>query len=187
MTHRQPRTSLRKDVPKIWLMTDERFGDDLLRAIKALRSGSGVIFRHYGLAELERRKLFRRIRRTCRQRGHVLILAGTELQAMRWCADGFHGRQTQRRSKLFRSAPVHDRDELRLARRNGADLVLISPLFATGSHPGERPMGKSRFNALAAQSGKAAVIALGGMTARKAALLNRNHVHGWAAIDAFRK
>ena len=187
MTHRQPRTSLRKDLPKIWLMTDERFGDDLLRAIKALRFGSGVIFRHYRLAKSERWKLFRQVRQICRQRGHILILADTEAQALRWCADGFHSRQTQRQSKLVRSAPVHDRAELRFALRNRADLVLISPLFATASHPGERSLGKSRFNALAAQSGKAAVIALGGMTAQKAALLNRKKVHGWAAIDAFRK
>jgi thiamine-phosphate pyrophosphorylase len=187
MTHRQPRTSLRKDLPKIWLMTDERFGDDLLRAIKALRFGSGVIFRHYRLPEPERRKLFRQVRQICRQRGHVLILADTEAQALRWRADGFHSRQTQRQSKLLRSASVHDCAELRLALRNRADLVLISPLTATTSHPGERPLGKSRFNALAAQSDKAAVIALGGVTAQKAALLNRKKVHGWAAIDAFRK
>jgi thiamine-phosphate pyrophosphorylase len=187
MTHRQPRTSSRKDLPKIWLMTDERFSDGLLSAIKALRFGSGVIFRHYGVPELERRKLFLCVRRICRQRGHVLILAGTELQAIRWRAAGFHGRQNQRRSKLLRSAPVHDRHELSSARRNGADLVLISPLFATGSHPGARPMGKPRFNALAAQSGKAAVIALGGMTAKKAILLDRKKVYGWAAIDAFKK
>jgi thiamine-phosphate pyrophosphorylase len=48
-------------------------------------------------------------------------------------------------------------------------------------------MRQSIFNMLADQSGQAAVIALGGMTAQRARLLNRKRVHGWAAIDAFRK
>jgi thiamine-phosphate pyrophosphorylase len=187
MTHRQPQTSSRKCLPTIWLMTDSRFGHDLLPAIQRLPLRSGVIFRHYELAEPERHRLFRRVRRICRQRGHVLILAGGEPAAIRWRADGFHGRLRGRKSNLLHSAPVHDRKELNEALRNSADLILISPLFATRSHPDERPMRQSIFNMLADQSGQAAVIALGGMTAQRARLLNRKRVHGWAAIDAFRK
>ncbi|RYD48780.1 MAG: thiamine phosphate synthase, partial [Sphingomonadales bacterium] len=37
-------------IPKLWLMTDERMGDDLWDALKRLPRGSGVIFRHYGVA-----------------------------------------------------------------------------------------------------------------------------------------
>lgn len=171
--------------PTIWLMTDSRFGDDLLPAIRRLPSGSGVIFRHYQLKSDARRKLFGQVRRICRQRGHIAILAGTERDALRWGADGVHSRTALLKSSLPRSAPVHSRAELREALRSGANLVFISPLFPTASHTDGKAMGRLTFNALAKQARTAAVIALGGMNRRRA--LNPRLAHGWAAIDAFRK
>lgn len=183
------RQTLRHDksiLPRIWLMTDPRFGDGLLRAVRKLPIGSGVIFRHYHLPDGERFRLFRNVRKICRQRGHVILLAGDENNARRWHADGFHGRK--RRSPIMvHSAAVHDRHELAKARRMGADMVLISPLFSTASHVGQRPMGIARFITLAQLAGKMKVIALGGMTARKASMLDKASVYGWAAIDAFSK
>jgi thiamine-phosphate pyrophosphorylase len=187
MTHRQPR-NIAKDIwPKIWLMTDVRFGADLLPAIRRLPFGSGVIFRHYQMEPAERRDLFRRIRHICRQRGHMLVLAGPETEAVRWRADGFHSRSGKGRSSLPRTSAVHNRAELREARRNRAGLLFVSPLFRTASHPGESALGRLAFIALARQSGTALVIALGGMTRQRAHTLSPRLVHGWAAIDAFRK
>jgi thiamine-phosphate pyrophosphorylase len=167
-------------------MTDQRFGDELLAAIKRLPAGSGVIFRHYELAAKSRHRLFRRVLRTCRRRGHLLFLGGNEREAVRWGADGFHQR-SGRRSRLRHSMAMHDYRELAAAKRFRADLVLISPLFGTQTHPGQRPLGRMAFNRLAAKAGSAKVIALGGVTQRRAISLNPNIVYGWAAIDAFRK
>ena len=60
-----------------------------------------------------------------------------------------------------------------------ADAVLLSPVFATRSHPGAPSLGPLRF-LLMAQKAALPVIALGGMTAQRAARLR---VHRWAAID----
>jgi thiamine-phosphate pyrophosphorylase len=187
MTRRQPHRSAKSALPKIWLMTDERFGDDLLPAIRRLPARSGVVFRHYHLASQPRRDLFRQAARICRQRGHILILAGSERLALRWHADGYHGRSGVARSTMLRSAPVHDRAELREALRNRADLLFISPLFKTASHEGGKALGRLAFNALAYKRGPGLVIALGGMTRELANGLKRQHAYGWAAIDAFRK
>ena len=191
MSRRQtPRTTGRptKRVPRIWLMTDSRFGADLIPAIKRLPSGSGVIFRHYHLDDNARLALFREIRRICVRRGHILLAAGDERAARRWHADGFHKRGARRQSKrMIHSAPVHNRRELAEAARTAVDLVLISPMFATASHSGARPLGRASFLALAKQLTDMRVIALGGLTARKAATLDKRVVHGWAAIDAFRR
>ncbi len=187
MTRRQPRNNAKANWPTIWLMTDTRFGKELLPAIRRLPAGSGVIFRHYDLRPDERRRLFRQVRRTCGQRGHMLVMAGSEADALRWRADGFHSRAGSSRSPLPRSAPVHNRTELREALRNGAGLLFVSPLFATASHPDGQPLGMPAFYAMAKQRGAALVIALGGMTRQRAGSLNRKLVHGWAAIDAFRK
>lgn len=184
MKRRQP-PNKKANWPIIWLMTDDRFGEDLLPAIRRLRSGSGVIFRHYNLDDTARRRLFGQLRKICKQRGHMLFLAGSEQEALRWRADGFHSRPSRSKSMLPRSAAVHNHAELHEAMRNRADLVFISPIFPTGSHPDGKILGRLGFNALAKQARNADVIALGGMTARRA--LGSRLAHGWAAIDAFRK
>jgi thiamine-phosphate pyrophosphorylase len=174
-------------LPQIWLMTDPRFGEELIPAIRRLPFGSAVIFRHYHLPSPERKRLFGKVRRVCRQRGHLLFLAGQERLALRWHADGFHQSGKSARSRLIQSAPVHGRIELHEAVRNNVDLVFISPAFPTLSHPDAKALGRLAFNQLAKQAGSAAVIALGGMTRAKGRTLNASTAHGWAAIDAFRK
>lgn len=181
MPARQPS---QKPVPRIWLMTDPRLGDALLASIRRLPAGSGVIFRHYALAHDERRRLFSKVRHVCRQRGHRLLLAGDSSVARRWGADGIHGRSPNRGRGLH-SAPVHGPVEIAEARRSGAALMFLSPLHATRSHPGQRPLGASRFARLARLCHPALVIALGGMTRAQAAKWPHKLVHGWAAIDAF--
>jgi thiamine-phosphate pyrophosphorylase len=173
-------------LPKIWLMTDARFGDDQLRAIQRLPSRSGVVFRHYHLATQQRRALFAQVLRICRRRGHILLLAGDARTAMRWHADGFHQR-SRGQTGLVHSAPVHDAREIKQAKRGRCDLLFLSPLFDTNSHPGARPLGPLMFQRLAKLVGPNRVIALGGITRQRAHMLSPRMAHGWAAIDAFRK
>ncbi len=84
------------------------------------------------------------------------------------------------------SIGVHDKRELALARRRGARIVFISPVFATASHPGSRPLGVAGFAALAARF-PGLCIALGGMNAGRFRSLRRHGAHGWGAIDALGK
>jgi len=171
--------------PTLWLMTDERVAEaDLLRAIARMPRGSAVVVRHYGLAGPERRALFDRLRRAAHRRGLCILLAGEARQARDWGADGHHGRSPARscRPGWLHSAPVHDHRELVRAERAGATLVMISPLFATRSHPGARPLGPARFTALAGAA-RTPVIALGGVHLRHIGLVRRLGAAGIAAID----
>lgn len=172
-------------LPRIWLMTHERFGDDLLPAIQRLPFKSGVIFRHYATDAIARQRLFRQILRICRKRGHVLLLAGDERQARSWHADGHHQR-SPRRGKSIHSAAVHNAAEIASMKAHAPDLLFVSPVYATNSHAGQRPLGPLGFCRIANMVGKSSIIALGGMSRQKASLMSR-HIHGWAAIDAFRK
>jgi thiamine-phosphate pyrophosphorylase len=178
----------RKSLPQIWLMTDPRMDECLLVAVQCLRFRSGVILRHYHLEPTQRKALFRALRSICKRRGHKLFLAGDERTALRWGADGFHNRTAPfARARNFpRSAPVHNAHEIALAQRNGADLLFLSPIFATQSHADKRPLGPFAFNRLAKLATPHRVIALGGMNACKAAMLSKS-IDGWAGIDAFRK
>ena len=173
-------------LPKIWLMTDARFGDDQLCAIQRLPSRSGVVFRHYHLATLQRRALFAKVLRICRRRGHILLLAGDARTALRWHADGFHQRSPGH-TGLVHSAPVHNAREIKQAKSSRPDLLFLSPLFDTNSHPGARPLGPLMFQRLAKLAEPRRVIALGGMTRQTAVMLGPRSIHGWAAIDALRK
>jgi thiamine-phosphate pyrophosphorylase len=178
MPHRQPYK--KRSLPKIWLMTDPRLGEGLQAAVRKLPSGSGVVFRHYHLPKNERLLLFRQIARICRKRGHVLILAGQD----DWAADGVHGRPRVRPPQ-FLTMPVHSIPEILEAQRLHADLVFLSPLFPTRSHPEAKGLGMMRFTALAKLAGAANVIALGGMTRNRARTIAGRVVYGWAGIDAF--
>lgn len=171
----------RHPLPKLWLMTDERQGESLWRALDRLPRGSGVVFRHYGLDKTERQTLFRKVRMVARRRGLMLILAGSPVEARVWGADGVHGRSPAR-TALLRTAPAHCIREIRAAERAGADLVFVSPVFPTRSHPDAAMLGKAGFSRLA-RLARVPVIALGGMTPARMEELRGSGAYGWAAID----
>ncbi|MEA3010502.1 MAG: thiamine-phosphate pyrophosphorylase [Sphingomonadales bacterium] len=162
----------RQPLPRLWLMTDERQGEHLWEALERLPKGSGVVFRHYGLALTERRRLFERLRVLAKRR-RLLVLAGAGFRG-----DGVHGG----RGRGLRSASAHNLRELKSAERSGASLVFLSPAFPTRSHPGARPLGPVRFGLIARQA-RIPVIALGGVDGRKARRLP--NIYGWAGIDAW--
>jgi thiamine-phosphate pyrophosphorylase len=164
--------------PRIWLMTDERLGEGLFAALARLPAEGGIVFRHYSLAERERRALFDRVRAA---HPGLLLLAGPAEQAKAWGADGSHGRGAGRG---LRSAPVHSYAGIAAAERNGAKLLFLSPVFATRSHPGARPLGIARFAWLARRT-TLPVIALGGVDAARAKRLASFGAYGWAGIDAW--
>lgn len=169
----------RHPLPRIWLMTDERLGDALWTAIEGLPRGSGVVLRHYSLPFAERRALFARVAKRARRRGLVLVVAGKEQLGR---ADGTHNRP--RRGNGLVTWSVHSRRDLTEARRQHADLIFVSSVFATRSHPDARTLGVVRAGLLIHGSPIPA-IALGGMSQTRFRRLQGLGVHGWAGIDAF--
>lgn len=164
----------RQPLPTRWLMTDERLGDALWAALNLLPRGGGVVFRHYATPAAERRVLFAAVARVCRRRGLVLVAAGAE----RLGRGPTHGR----RGSLTR--PAHDRPQAIAAARGGAATVFVSPVFATRSHPGARPLGPLRAAAVA-RGLPVARIALGGMDEPRFRRVRTLGFDGWAAIDAW--
>jgi thiamine-phosphate pyrophosphorylase len=162
-------------------MTDPRIVD-LRAAIRSLPRRSGIIFRHYHLPCPERRALFKQVAKLAKARGHKLLLADHPMIARQWGADGAHSRSGHR-SCGIRTVAVHNRREAAAAKRIGADLILVSPVYATTSHPGAKAIGP-RGIGMIAETQRRRTIALGGMTAKRAKLLGALNLYGWAAIDA---
>lgn len=172
--------SPRQSLPRIWLVTDERQGDGLLPAVARLPREAGILFRHYSLAEAERRALFDTVRGVT-SGTRPLLLAGPARLAEAWGADGWHGWGD---GEGLRSASVHDLAEIRRAEEQGADLLFLAPVYPTRSHPGAPALGVERFAALAAIT-KLPVIALGGVAPDNAEELRSRGAYGWAAVDAW--
>jgi thiamine-phosphate pyrophosphorylase len=169
-------------MPDVWLVSDERIDDALPRALARLPRGSGFIFRHYGLPPGERRGRFRKLARAARRRGHRLALSGTPREARRWGADAVYGppERLARGPAIPRLVTAHSLHEVARANRARAAIVLISPVFATRSHPGAPALGPVRFRLLAARS-RVPVIAMGGLNPRRARSMG---VQKWAAIQS---
>jgi thiamine-phosphate pyrophosphorylase len=169
-------------LPHLWLISDARNDAMLETALERLPRGSGFIYRHYHLGDPDRYRRFWALRRVARACGHRVILADSALTASEWGADGIYGAPRAlwpRRAGLLHLATAHDLREIGLAARLGADAVLLSPVFATRSHPGGQALGSVRFRLLARQAGLP-VIALGGMDSDRARTLRWDR---WAAID----
>jgi thiamine-phosphate pyrophosphorylase len=168
-------------IPHLWLVSDARNDAVLERAMARLPRGSGLVFRHYHLPPTERRGRFKTLARVARRFGHVVVLAGDAWEARAWGASGAYGapHRLARGARMLRLATVHSLHELAQAHRARADAVLLSPVFATASHPGAKALGPGRWRLLAARA-PTPVIALGGMTRQRARVLGAAR---WAAID----
>jgi thiamine-phosphate pyrophosphorylase len=173
MPQRQPA------LPNLWLISDARNDAVLEASLARLPRGSGFIYRHYHLEPQARRARFEALKRICRRYGHCTVLAGDAAQARRWGANGAYGSPAAlaRGPAILRLCTTHNLREIGNARR--ATAILLSPVFATASHPGARTLGPHRFRTLAIRA-RVPVIALGGMSHRRARKLQCKN---WAAID----
>jgi thiamine-phosphate pyrophosphorylase len=171
----------RHALPDVWLISDARNDARLEMALRRLPRGSGLVFRHYHLDPKQRRARFARLARIARSRGHVVALAGSAREARRRGADAAYGAPAKIGSgpSLLRLVTAHSLSEIARAKRARADAILLSPVFATRSHPGAPTLGPVRFSLLARHA-TVPVIALGGMNRSRARSLKWKN---WAAID----
>lgn len=158
--------------------------DPILRGLPA---GSAVIYRDYD--DPARTAVARRLAAICRSRGLIFLVAGDRDLAAAAGADGVHW--PARLVPVVRdktcgivTTACHDAAQLARAAAIGADLALLSPAFATPSHPNTEHLGAARFKALAGGA-SLPVLALGGVDATNARRLAGPGVAGLAAIGAF--
>ena len=174
-------------LPALALMTDEARLADPLPAASALPPGSAVILRHYGAPE--RASLARSLAAMARRRGLVLLVGEDPALARRVGAHGVHlperaiGRAGAVRwqSDWLITAAAHSPAALRAVAAAGVDAALLSPVFATASHPHVRALGPHRFAALVRHA-PIPVYALGGIDRARARLLQGSGAVGIAGI-----
>jgi len=79
---------------------------------------------------------------------------------------------------------VHNLAEAEAARTEGADYLVVGPVFVTASHPGRTPLGLERLQAIASAVDGLPVIAIGGITADRVREVSNSGAYGVAAIRA---
>jgi thiamine-phosphate diphosphorylase len=77
---------------------------------------------------------------------------------------------------------VHDLAAAEAARSEGADYLVVGPVFATTTHPGAAPLGLEAFGRIAALGLPA--IAIGGVTPERVRAVREAGAWGVAAIRA---
>ncbi|MEX2155435.1 MAG: thiamine phosphate synthase [Gemmatimonadales bacterium] len=77
---------------------------------------------------------------------------------------------------------VHDLPEAEAARADGADYLVVGPVYASATHPDRPPLGLERLSEIAAVG--LPVIAIGGITPGRAREVKRAGAYGAAAIRA---
>ena len=178
-------------------MTDEVRLPNPLKAISNLPPGSAVIYRHYGV--VDRAGFGLTVSKLTRDLGHLFLVAGDRQLAYELDADGTHmpealsfrledGEPFRRAdgTKGFNTVAAHSADALDRAANMGVDAALLSPIFATQSHPGKDTLGSARGNAMARQAALP-VYALGGISEETAQSLEEGAFCGIAAIGALTK
>lgn len=168
-------------------LTDRRRIADPEPILRALPKGAAVIYRDY--EDPGRASVAGRYASICKGRGVLFLVGGDMALARKVGADGVHypsrlNARIRPAAGLIVTAACHDAEDLTLAHARGADLALLSPAFATASHPDTDHLGPARFRALAGAS-LLPVLGLGGVTAENAATLAGRNVAGLAAIGAF--
>jgi thiamine-phosphate pyrophosphorylase len=173
-------------VARLYLFSDPVRLPDPRAAAARLPAGAAVVAR--GLAPA----VLNDLAALARRRRLVLLVAGDGRLALRHGA-GLHvpdrhavaGLAAFLCGRRGRGLPLtvaaHGRAGLARGRRLRADAVVLSPVFATASHPGAPTLGPARWAALAARGGDRPIVALGGVGPMNAARLPR-WAGGLAAI-----
>ncbi|MCB1750603.1 MAG: Nudix family hydrolase [Gammaproteobacteria bacterium] len=161
-------------LPDCYLITGSDFSNkvDFLRRIQQrLTEGRRLIqFRAPGMEPRAFSQLAVELLQLCRSTDAQLLLNSTPELARICGAHGVHLTSRQLMSldkrplsaEQWVAASCHNETELRHAQVVGVDFVVLSPVLATASHPGVKPLGWRRFQELV-DTVNVPVYALGGM------------------------
>ena len=180
----EPRLST---IPPIWLYTDStRLPNPIPAATRLPKGRAGIVFRHD--AAPNRAAIGKDLAQIRRARRLILVVAGDSGLAAKLHA-GVHLRAgrwpSQLRTRGFVTSSAHNAADLHRAAKAGADLVFLSPVFPTASHPGAPVLGPMRWAALARKS-RIPVAPLGGIDAKTIRRLPRRYRNVMGAIGALR-
>jgi thiamine-phosphate pyrophosphorylase len=180
-------------LPKLHVTTDDRIVSQegfLQAASRVVRSGALALhLRAPNLAGGRWIQVARQIREAVEDTRSLLFVNDRVDVALAVAAHGVHlpeqgiPLEAARRllpTRIFLGCSVHSPEDARAAFSRGADYVFLGPIFQTASHPDRQPLGLEVIE----RSLPGRVIAIGGITAERAAQCIRAGAYGVAVIGA---
>ncbi len=173
-------------------MSDDQRLPDPIDAVGRLLPGEGLVLRHR--SGPERRRLALALRPICRRLKVFLIVAADPRLAMEVSAEGIHLSETDMRRPakslywarqygMFVTAAAHNEAAVRRAKAAQVHGILISPIYATRSHPKQPGLGILRFTTMT-RSAALPAYGLGGIDQTNLMRLRQTGVAGIAGIGA---
>ena len=183
------------NLPTRLALTDPARTPDPFALLATLTAGSGLIWRAYDVTLT--RKNICALEQAARTKGVTLLIASAPADTRK--SRGRNQHLAAHRLKTtyadhLRTHPhtiitsaAHSAPEIIAAARAGVDAVLISPVFATQSHRGAKPLGPVRFAALTrlARCHGLLAYALGGLTSNQKIRRLGGSADGIAGIGLF--
>jgi 8-oxo-dGTP diphosphatase len=165
----------------------EKYGvsDFLARLETRLENGLRLVqLREKAFAPAEYAALATTVAARCQAHGASLLI-NADIALAAQVGAGIHlnsqqlAKLTTRPDLPWVGASCHDATELARAAALGCDLIVLSPVLPTASHPGEPALGWAQFNALV-QASPIPVYALGGQSADTLQTARGHGAHGIA-------
>ena len=180
--------------------TDQKRCGDLGEIIKNLPKNSAVIFREYDLSKEKRQVLALEIFAICKKFGHKFLVAKDLKLAQEIGANGLHFSDLDAGSNATFKAPENFKNNRKFiislachslkstlkAQKSIADLIFLSPIFATKSHLNAKKLGLKTL-AKACRSSQKPICALGGINENNISSVRKSKACGIGGIDIFVK
>ena len=171
-------------IPYLWFFTDEIKTKNIPEILLKLPRLSGVVIRNY--SSPDREKIIKSSSRISKRK-NFFILVGQNCQSYgningihlpKW-----HNQIRKKHKKHIISISVHGMKDVRKVINSRADIIFLSSVFRSSSHPEINPLGIIKFGLIARNLCKP-VIALGGINDSNIKKLKISPINGIAAIDS---
>ncbi len=184
------------------LFTDRRKIFDFKNVIKNLPKNSAIIIREYDLGKKDRKDFAKKILTLAKDRNDLKILVGKDFAlAKEIKADGIHFsdfdklplqffKKNSFPKKFIFSFACHSLKSLFNSIKIRADMIFISPIFLSSSHPDAKNLGLRNLAKITVQNKKqnylfGNIYALGGIKKENLKMIKKLPLKGFGAIDYF--
>ena len=179
--------NIRLNAPSLWYFTDKDKTKDIINTLSGLPTYSGIVLRNY--CSKERKTIIKNVLRIAKRK-NFMVLMGSHPR-VHGNINGLHLPKWEykcRRNtkKQIVSVSAHSLKDKRKIINTKADIIFLSSVFHTNSHPKRKHLGIIRFGLLARSLARP-VIALGGINNKNIKKLKHFPISGVAAIEALKQ
>ena len=175
------------NAPSLWYFTDEDKTKDIINILHRIPSYSGIVIRNY--CSKDRKTIIKDVLKIAKRKNFIVLIASHP--RVHGNINGLHlpkwEYKCRRNTKdQIISVSAHSLKDKRKIINTKADIIFLSSVFHTNSHPKRKHLGIIRFGLLARSLARP-VIALGGINNKNIKKLKNFPISGVAAIEALKQ